>query len=635
MEGFVAVLLREGLRFSPEHVEEINMNMQNNMQDGLRYQADSHDEHISITTCTSEQGESQRPFRFSAGRYSLVLDGRLYNANQLRDQLKQKGYKFQSETTDEVIATLFLEKGVGMFAELRGMFSLLLWDNEQKVVYGARDPFGIKPLYVMENEAETLFATRKKFITYTDEKEIINQQALQDYLTYQYVPEPMTLTDGIYTVKPGHYFVKKMDEPIQFQRYFHVSFHPSITARKQMMHQIRETLIDAVNVHMDHDHQVGSFLSGGVDSSLIAAIAKEVNPNIKTFSVGFADGDYSEIEAANRAADQLQIENFSYVITPEEYIEKIPEIMWHLGDPLADPSCVPLYFLAREARKHVDAVLSGEGADELFGGYNIYREPGSLKIFEFLPKSINRSLQRLAIVFPEGMKGKSFLERGTTPIEERYIGNAKMFNESEKQQLLKGYDASKPYQLVTEELYRDVAKDHDVHKMQYIDINTWLPGDILLKAEKMTQAHSLEVRLPFLDKEVFQIAKQIPVHEKIRKGETKLILREAFTGFIPDDILYRRKLGFPVPIKHWLKRELYTWARDLMINSPTDHIINKAPVLQLLEKHRQNKGNHARKIWTILMFMMWHQIYIEQVYHFGNHSENPTDYFSERQKIYV
>src|SRR5699024_11099955 len=345
-----------------------------------------------------------------------------------------------------------------------------------------------------------------------------------------------------------------------------------------------------------------------------------------------ADGDYSEIEAAKRAADQLQIENFSYVITPEEYIEKIPEIMWHLGDPLADPSCVPLYFVAREARKQVDAVLSGEGADELFGGYNIYREPGSLKVFEFLPKSINRSLQRLAIVFPEGMKGKSFLERGTTPIEERYIGNAKMFSESEKQQLLKDYDASKPYQLITEKLYQDVAKNHDVHKMQYIDIHTWLPGDILLKAEKMTHAHSLEVRTPFLDKEVFQIARHIPVHEKIGKGETKLILREAFKGFVPDDILYRKKLGFPVPMKHWLKRELYTWARDVIIDSPTDHIIHKKPVLQLLEKHRQNKGNHARKIWTILMFMIWYQIYIEQVYNFGNDSENPTDHISEKQK---
>ena len=618
MSGFVAVLLREGLRFSPEHLTEINENMQKNTQHSVHHQGDVHDEHISITTCVHEQENNQQPFLFSDDRYTLVFNGRLYNVDQLREQLGKKGYVFESDLDNEVVATLFLEKGVEMFAELRGMFSMLIWDSDQKVIYGARDSFGIKPFYVMENEAETVFASRKKFITYSNEQEKINKQALQNYLTYQYVPEPMTLTDGIYKVKPGHYFSKKMGEPIQFHRYFHAKFKPVRTERSQMMHKIRETLIDAVKVHMDHEQPIGSFLSGGVDSSLIAAIAKEVNPGIKTFSVGFANDDYSEIEAAKRAADQLQVENISYIVTPEEYIEKIPEIIWHMGDPLADPSCVPLYFVAREAKKHVGAVLSGEGADELFGGYNIYREPESLKLFKVLPDRINNILYRLAIVFPEGMKGKSFLKRGTTPLEDRYIGNAKMFDEQEKQQLLKSYDINMPYQLITEDLYRNVEKAHDVHKMQYIDINTWLPGDILLKAEKMTQAHSLELRVPFLDKEVFQIAQQVPVYEKIGKGETKLILRETFKGFLPNEILYRKKLGFPVPVKYWLKDELYSWARQLIINSPTDHIIDKVPVLQLLEKHRQNKGNYARKIWTILMFMVWHQIFIEKVYYFTN-----------------
>lgn len=620
MKGFVAVLLRKGLRFSSEHVEDINKNMQNNMQDGFHYKTDAKDDHISITTCTQKQEDDQQPVRFSDDRFSLVFSGRLYNADQLRNRLIRKGYAFQSEDPYEVIATLFQEKGVEMFAELRGMFAMLIWDNERKLIYGARDSFGIKPMYVMENEAETIFSTRKKFMMYDNEKETINKRALQDYLTYQYVPEPMTLTDGIYTVKPGHYFVKEMGEPVQFHRYFHATFNPVITDRGQMMQRIRETLIDTVNVHMEHDQPVGSLLSGGIDSSLIAAIAKEVDPNLKTFSVGFSDGDYSEIEAAKRVADHLQIDNISYVITPEEYIEKIPEIIWHLGDPLADPSCVPLYFVAREARRHVDTVLSGEGADELFGGYNIYREPDSLKLFMYLPKGIHHALQQLAVIFPEGMKGKSFLERGTTPLKERYIGNAKMFEEEEKRRILKEYDENKPYQLVTEDLYRNVAKEHDVHKMQYIDINTWLPGDILLKAEKMAHAHSLEVRVPFLDKEVFHVAREIPVREKIKKGETKLILRDAFKGFLPDEILYRKKLGFPVPIKHWLKDDLYPWARQLIMKSQTDHIIYKAPVLQLLEEHRQSKGDHARKIWTILMFMVWHQIYVEGVYHFTEFS---------------
>src|SRR5699024_2880231 len=240
------------------------------------------------------------------------------------------------------------------------------------------------PLYYMESEAETIFATEKKYITYDNEAETINCNALKNYLTYQYVPEPLTLTEGIYKVKPGHYFIKKINGPIHFYRYFHPIFNPVDTERTQMMKGIIRALINSVNVHMKGDQPIGSFLSGGVDSSLVVAIAKEINPNIKTFSVGFDIDGYSEIEYAKRTADQLQVENISYVITAEEYVAKLPEIMWQMDDPLADPSCVPLYFAAREARKHVKAVLSGEGADELFGGYNIYREPASLKVFKLL-----------------------------------------------------------------------------------------------------------------------------------------------------------------------------------------------------------------------------------------------------------
>lgn len=631
MSGFLGVLLRENLFFSQEHLAEINCKMKFTKHHESDYEGYFNDDHLALAFRGSDTNlieDWQQPFQFGDDRYCLVFNGEIYNDMILRKQLESAGYRFETSTMVEVIANLFLKRGVAAFSELRGMFSILVWDRTERKIYGARDRFGIKPLYIMESEAETVFTTDKKLITYSNEIETINQKALQDYLTYQYVPEPMTLTDGIYKVKPGHYFMKKIGEPLQFHRYFHAKFKPVKTERTQMMHAIRETLVDAVNVHMDHDQPIGSFLSGGVDSSLIAAIAKEVKPDIKTFSVGFADDEYSEIEAAKRAADQLQVENISYIITPEEYIEKVPEIMWHMGDPLADPSCVPLYFAAREARKHVKAVLSGEGADELFGGYNIYREPEALKLFKVLPESINNILYRVSNIFPEGMRGKSFLERGTTPLKERYIGNAKMFDEDEKEQLLKAYDTNISYQLITEDLYRNVTGDHDVHKMQYIDINTWLPGDILLKAEKMTQAHSLELRVPFLDKEVFQIAKHLPVHEKIGQGTTKLILREAFKGVIPDEILYRKKLGFPVPMKHWLKRELYSWARQLIINSPTDYIVNKAPILHLLEKHRQNKGDHARKIWTILMFMVWHQIYIEKVYQFTGEVPQISEYVS-------
>lgn len=282
-----------------------------------------------------------------------------------------------------------------------------------------------------------------------------------------------------------------------------------------------------------------------------------------------------------------------------------------MDDPLADPSCVPLYFVSTEASQHVKVVLSGEGSDELFGGYNIYREPESLKVFDSVPAPVRGLLAKVSAVLPEGVKGKSFLYRGTTPLRDRYIGNAKMFEEEEKRKLLKKYNDHVQYQQITESLFDNVEEYPLVNQMQYIDINTWMRGDILLKADRVTMANSLELRVPFLDKEVFQVAKQLPVDMKIANGTTKQILREASRGIIPDHVLDRKKLGFPVPIRHWLKNELNSWAKQLIRNSETDHLLHKDYILQLLQAHCQGKVDYSRKIWTVLMFMVWHQNFIE------------------------
>lgn len=451
------------------------------------------------------------------------------------------------------------------------------------------------------------------------EKEEVNVDALQHYLSFQYAPEPMTLAQGIEKVEPGHYFVKKIGEDITFTRYWHATFQPIFNKdKKDWINKIQEVMYDSVKVHMRSDVPVGSFLSGGIDSTLIVSIAKEFNPNIKTFSVGFARDGFSEVDVAKETADKLKVENISYTITPEEYVENLPKIMWHMDDPLADPACVPLYFVAREARKHVKVALSGEGSDELFGGYNIYREPESLKLFNAIPRPIKGLLANVAKALPEGMKGKSFLERGTTPLRERYIGNAKMFEENEKRELLTHYIENNNYQQITDELY-DFVKDYPlVNQMQYIDIHTWLRGDILLKADRVTMANSLELRVPFLDKEVFRVASGIPVELKIANGTTKSILREAAKGIIPEHVLDRKKLGFPVPIRHWLKKELNGWAKQLIAESETDYLLNKKYVLDLLDSHCKGNGDYSRKIWTVLMFMLWHQIFVEHKYDFDN-----------------
>ncbi|WP_028783527.1 asparagine synthase (glutamine-hydrolyzing) [Thalassobacillus devorans] len=575
-----------------------------------------HDEYISLgfrrlSIIDIESG--QQPLSYENERYWIVFNGEIYNYVELREELENQGFDFITESDTEVITALFHHKREHAFRDLRGMFSILIWDKQEQTLYGARDPFGIKPLFYTSDENGTYFASEKKSLTLVRDSEQVDVEALHHYLSFQFVPEPWTMTEDIKKVTPGHYFIQKPGGEVMFERYWHATFHPKLMDKNSWINQIQEAMYDSVSKHMRSDVPVGSFLSGGIDSSLIVAMAKEYNPAIQTFSVGFEREGYSEVDVAKETADKLGVENISYTITPQEYIEKLPKIMYHMDDPLADPACVPLYFVAREARKHVTVVLSGEGADELFGGYNIYREPESLKIFQSIPEPAKHLLGRVAEKLPEGVKGKSFLERGTTPLKKRYIGNAKMFEEAEKQNLLRNY-RNFHYQQVTESLYQTADEYDLVNQMQYVDIHTWMRGDILLKADKMTMANSLELRVPFLDKEVFDVARAIPVDMKIANGTTKSILRESSRGIVPDHVLDRKKLGFPVPIRHWLKNELYDWAKMLIHESETDQYIHKGYILDLLEAHCQDKGDYSRKIWTVLMFMLWHQIFVERRY---------------------
>lgn len=405
---------------------------------------------------------------------------------------------------------------------------------------------------------------------------------------------------------------------MKIESYWKPTFQPTNLSEADAIKEIRNVLMDSVNVHMRSDVPVGSFLSGGIDSSIIVSLAKQFNPHLKTFSVGFEHNGFSEIDVAKETAQALDLENISYIISPQEYMEELPKIIWHMDDPLADPAAIPLYFVAREARKHVTVVLSGEGADELFGGYNIYREPHDLRLFNKIPSPLKSALFALSKIIPDGVKGKSFLERGVTPLEERYIGNAKMFEEMEKKQFLKQYNPNIHYKQVTKPIY-DLTKGLDaVTKMQHLDMHTWLRGDILVKADKMTMANSLELRVPFLDKEVFNVAAKLQTNQKIANNTTKHILRKAAEGIVPDHVLNRKKLGFPVPIRHWLKDEMHDWAVHLIQTSQTDHLIHKQAVLRLLEDHCVDKADNSRKIWTILIFMIWHQIYMEGVYDFNS-----------------
>ena len=564
-----------------------------------------------------------QPLSYENERYWIVFNGEIYNFLELKNEWLNKGYEFKTNSDTEVILALYSELKEKSVNKLRGMFAFLIWDKEEQQLFGARDHFGIKPFYYTEREELTFFASEKKSIQHAVNS-TIHLDALHHYLSFQYIPEPDTMSTEIKKLPPGHYFTLKPGGKLNIQRYWSAHFQPIYHAESELIKKVRDSLIDSVHVHMRSDVPIGAFLSGGIDSSFIASIAKEINPHLKTFSVGFQREGFSEIDVAQQTASALHLDNFSYIISPEEFINELPKIVYYMDDPLADPAAVPLYFVAREASKQVKVVLSGEGADELFGGYNIYREPQSLRVFNYLPDPMKGLLKQVSRLLPEGLKGKSFIERGVTPLENRYIGNAKIFEEKEKKPLLT-FQTNVDYTKITEPFYNQTSRYDPVTTMQYLDIHTWLKGDILVKADRMTMAHSLELRVPFLDKEVFKVASCIPSQQKIKENTTKYILRKAAEGIVPNHVIGRKKLGFPVPIRHWLKNEIYDWALQLIITSPTDYLFNKSVIHHLLEEHVMNKKDNSRKLWTILVFMIWHKIYIEGAYDFTYLDEKPSE----------
>lgn len=552
-----------------------------------------------------------QPLSYKEERYWIIFNGEVYNYKELRDELTTKGYSFQTNSDTEVILAAYVEYKEEVVSKLRGMFAFIIWDKQEKTFFGARDQFGIKPFYYAVEDEGLYVASEKKAILSVIGDKKIDQVALQHYLTFQYVPTSNTLHRAIKELPPGHYMTKKLNEEIVIKRYWQADFKPVQKTEDVFTTEIKNSLYDSIERHMQSDMTVGSFLSGGIDSSIIVAIAKEFNPKLKTLSVGFEREGYTEIDLAKETAEELNVENFSHTITAQEFMDEFPRFVWHMDDPLADPAAVPQFFLSKLARKHVKVALSGEGADEIFGGYGIYNEPHSLRFFTNTGGVINYAINQLARLIPEGVKGKSFLLRGTTSLENRYVGNAKVFDEAEKNKILTNYKIEYPYKVVTESLYQQTAGYSPIDRMQLIDINTWLSGDLLLNADRTTMAHALELRTPFLDKEVFKVAQQIPSDLRIANGTTKYILRKAVEGIVPDKVLYRKKLGFPVPIRHWLKDEMYEWALKIINDSQTDHLVNKKYVVDLLNKHRIGKNDYSRKIWVMLTFMVWHRIYVE------------------------
>ncbi len=571
---------------------------------------------------------SHQPLRWgppeSPDRYVLVFNGEIYNYLELRAELAaEHGAVFATDGDSEAIVAAYHYWGTDALTRLRGMFAFALWDTVEGELFCARDPFGIKPLYMATGTGGTVFGSEKKCLldlAATIGVDVgIDERAVQHYTVLQYVPEPETLHRGVRRLESGSYARVRPGKPPEVTRYFTPRFAAvpfpagSTPGGEQARYdEITAVLEDSVAKHMRADVTVGAFLSGGIDSTAIAALAMRHNPRLITFTTGFEREGFSEVDVAVASAEAIGARHVTKVVSQAEFVAALPEIVWYLDEPVADPALVPLFFIAREARKHVKVVLSGEGADELFGGYTIYREPLSLKPFDYLPRPLRRSLGRASRPLPEGMRGKSLLHRGSLTLEERYYGNARSFSDMQLRAVLPGFRQEWTHTDVTAPIYAASEGWDPVARMQHIDLFTWLRGDILVKADKMTMANSLELRVPFLDPEVFAVASRLPLEQKITRTTTKFALRRALEPIVPAHVLNRPKLGFPVPIRHWLQAgELLDWAYATVGASQAGELIDLAAVTRMLDEHRSGTSDHSRRLWTVLIFMLWHAIFVE------------------------
>ena len=567
---------------------------------------------------------SHQPMRWGPAdapdRYELVFNGEIYNYLELRAQLAaEHGAVFATDGDGEAIVAGYHYWGAQVLTRLRGMFAFAIWDNVTGELFCARDPFGIKPLFMASGPGGTVVGSEKKcLLDLADLVGIdtaIDRRAVQHYTVLQYVPEPETLHAGIRRLESGCYARIRPGQAPQVSRYFRPRFDavPIIRGSEQARYdEITAVLEDSVAKHMRADVTVGAFLSGGIDSTAIAALAIRHNPKLITFTTGFEREGFSEVDVAAASAEAIGARHVVKIVSPAEFVAALPEIVWYLDDPVADPALVPLYFVAAEARKHVKVVLSGEGADELFGGYTIYREPLSLRPFNYLPTPVRRSMAAVSRPLPDGMRGKSLLHRGSLTLEERYYGNARSFSDEQLRAVLPAFRPEWTHTDITAPQYRESAGWDPVARMQHIDLFTWLRGDILVKADKMTMANSLELRVPFLDPEVFAVASRLPVSAKITRTTTKYALRRALEPIIPAHVLHRPKLGFPVPLRHWLRAgELLEWAYATVDATGAGHLVDVPAIRTMLDEHRTGVADHSRRLWTMLVFLLWHAIFVE------------------------
>ena len=546
---------------------------------------------------------------FNEDRTKVVIyNGEIYNYQPLREDLVARGHRFTTKSDTEVVVHGYEEFGEDLLPKLRGMFGFVIWDSVKKELFGARDPFGIKPFYYAQMGDSFLFGSEiKALLPHPHFARELNQELLSDYVLWNCVPGVDTFFKNVRKLPPGH-SLRFKNGTVTLHRYFTPSFDfDRGKPLEYFVERIADAVTESVIAHEIADVEVGSFLSSGVDSSYVAAEVRARRP-VRTYTIGFEDPRYDEAQNAKLLAEAIGVENRVKIVSADEYFASVGDVQYHLDEPLANPSANALFFLSKLAAEDVKVVLSGEGADEMFAGYNIYREPHSLAPYqELIPLPVRQFVARSASRLPD-VKGRDYLVRGSKAVEDRYIGISNVWRPSEQWRVLGTRYPQRSPDAYTAPLYEAARGYDDVTKMQFLDINLWMVQEILLKADKMSMAHSLELRVPLLDVEIFKLAQTIPPAYKVNHSTTKLAFRRAAARRIPEVSARRTKLAFPVPLIEWLRKDSCAdIVGSYFESSAASSFFEKKELQRLLDEHRRGVRSHASKIWNVFSFLVWHE----------------------------
>ncbi|EOO25855.1 asparagine synthase (glutamine-hydrolyzing) [Bacillus cereus VD133] len=542
----------------------------------------------------------------------LVFNGEIYNYKEIRDELILKGHQFKTESDSEVLIHGYEEYGPNLLNKLRGMFAFVIWDEKKQKLFGARDIFGIKPFYYYQKENKFIFGSEVKgLLPHPNLDKEFNLPLLPAYLSFEYIPSHETLFKNIYKLLPGHYF-EYHDGKLDIHSYYDINYNiDSSQSLESSIESISSTFKRSIKDHSVSDVKIGSFLSSGIDSSFVLNEIAKID-DTKSFSAGYSEEKYSELDYSSEFSDLIKVPNIIRKISANEFFEVMPQIQYYMDEPLSNPSAVPLYFIANKASEEVKVVLSGEGADELFGGYNQYSESLIYQKYQQVPKALRKTLANIAAKLPE-FKGRRFLTRGALPISQRYFRIDYIFNFQERQKLLQDKELNIDCVDMVQNIFDKCSHLDELSQMQYFDLHTWLVNDILLKADRMSMANSIELRVPFLDRTLLELALKLPPEYRVNTENTKVALRKAALKELPAKTANKKKLGFPSPLAEWMKQEkFYNQIKEKFQSEVASKYFNVDYLVELIELHKTRKEQNMQKIWSIYCFIVWYECFFEK-----------------------